>query len=110
MKLLFDQNLSPRLVQRLEDLFPSSSHVATLGLATALDAEIWEVAKQDGYTLLTKDADFSELNLLLGFPPKVIWLQLGNCSTADVEELIRGHESEIRDFHADTSHGVLRLG
>jgi predicted nuclease of predicted toxin-antitoxin system len=81
-----------------------------LGLASAFDAEIWDVAKRDGYTLLTKDADFSELNLLLGFPPKVIWIQLGNCSSADVEELLRGHESEIRDFHGNPTYGVLRLG
>ena len=97
-------------MEKLGDLFPGSSHVATLGLATAFDAAIWDVAKQDGYTLLTKDADFSELILLLGFPPKVIWLQLGNCSTADVEGLIRGHEGEIRDFQADPSYGILRLG
>jgi predicted nuclease of predicted toxin-antitoxin system len=110
LKLLFDQHLSPRLVKKLEDIFPNSSHVATLGLATAFDAEIWEAAKHDGYTILTKDVDFSELNLLRGFPPKVLWLQVGNCSTADVEGLIRGHESEIRAFEANPSYGVLRLG
>jgi len=32
MKLLLDQNLSPRLVKRLSDLYPNSSHVYPLGI------------------------------------------------------------------------------
>jgi len=72
VKLLFDQNLSPRLATRLQDLFPDSSHVFWLGLDQAEDVEVWGYARQNGYLLVTKDADFSELSTLQGFPPKVI--------------------------------------
>ncbi|MFB2979897.1 DUF5615 family PIN-like protein [Microseira sp. BLCC-F43] len=77
--LLFDQNLSPRLVDRLADIYPGSVHVDAIGLPTAPDREVWEFARQYDYIIVTKDADFSELSLLLGFPPKVIWIRRGNC-------------------------------
>lgn len=67
--LLFDQNLSPRLVDRLADLYPGSIHVSTVGLSTAFDKVVWGYARQHDYIIVTKDADFSELGLLLGFPP-----------------------------------------
>ncbi len=45
MKLLFDQNLSPRLVARLADCYPGSAHVSEVGLDRALDVEVWEFAR-----------------------------------------------------------------
>ena len=76
-RLLFDQNLSPHLVERLVDLYPGSTHVSTLELGTASDGEIWEYARQQDDVIVTKDVDFSEQGLLLGFPPKVIWIWRG---------------------------------
>jgi predicted nuclease of predicted toxin-antitoxin system len=64
MKLLFDQNLSPKLVQRLADLFPASSHVQTEGLACANDDQIWEHARLNGLTIVTKDAHFNNLSVM----------------------------------------------
>ena len=59
----------------------------------ASDAELWERAKEDGYTLVTKDSDYSDMSVLRGFPPKVIWIRLGNCTTGQIEELLRrNHE------------------
>ena len=72
MKLLFDQNLSPRLVTRLADLFPDSDHVFMLGLDRSDETAVWDYARAQGFLLVTKDADFSELSTLRGFPPKVI--------------------------------------
>ena len=80
VKLLFDQNLSPRLVRLLADLHPDCSHVATIGLDQASDAEVWDRAHHDGYAIVTKDSDFGDLGVLRGFPPKVIWVRLGNCT------------------------------
>jgi len=109
VKLLFDQNLSPRLATRLQDLFPDSSHVFWLGLDQAEDVEVWEYARQNGYTVVTKDADFSEMSTLQGFPPKVIWLQLGNCTTGQVERLLRLHYEAIRQLTESESIGILSL-
>jgi predicted nuclease of predicted toxin-antitoxin system len=75
VKLLFDHNLSPRLIRRLADLYPNSSHVYLLGLDRADDQAVWEHARREGYLIVTKDADFGDLCMLFGFPPKVIWIR-----------------------------------
>ncbi len=64
MKLLFDQNLSHLLVKRLVDLFPASSHVRLLGLDQADDGQIWNYAKEHGFTVVSQDADFAERSRL----------------------------------------------
>ncbi len=81
MKLLFDENLSDRLVDRLADLFPGSRHVKELGLEQRDDLVVWQHARDHGFVIVTKDGDFHQLSFLLGSPPKVVWLRLGNCTT-----------------------------
>jgi predicted nuclease of predicted toxin-antitoxin system len=61
MKLLFDQNLSPRLATQLADLYPNSNHVYPLGLDRVPDHEVYEYARRGRFFLVTKDADFSDL-------------------------------------------------
>lgn len=109
MKLLFDQNLSPKLVARLTDLFPSSSHVQTAGLDCADDNQIWEYARRNGYAIVTKDEDYYNLSILRGCPPKVIWLQIGNCTTLQVEAVFRARYADIEVFDRDPSMGTLVL-
>lgn len=109
MRLLLDQNLSPRLATRLADLFPGTSHVSLHSLDQTSDEEVWEFARTHGLTLVTKDSDFSDIGVLRGFPPKVIWLRLGNCTTAQVEHLIRRHHPDIMQFEGDSDTGLLAL-
>ncbi len=54
MKLLFDQNLSPKLVDRLADMFPDSTHVSLKGLDHATDDEVWKWALEHGFTIVTE--------------------------------------------------------
>ena len=68
MKLFFDHNLSPRLISRLADLYPDSNHLFNLNLDTAADFLVWEYARDNDFSIVTKDSDFSELSLLRGFP------------------------------------------
>lgn len=110
MKSLFDQNLSPKLVGRLTDAFPGSDHVQAAGLACASDEQIWEHATLHGLAIVTKDEDYNNLSVLRGAPPKVIWLQLGNCTTAQVETLLRAHRADIEAFEQDPSVGTFVLG
>jgi len=63
MRLLLDQNISPRLVHRLADLYPDSIHVATICLDRALDKDIWNYARQYHCIIVTKDVDFSEFSV-----------------------------------------------
>jgi predicted nuclease of predicted toxin-antitoxin system len=58
MKLLFDQNLSPRLPRLLEDLYPDSAHIRELGMRDATDTQIWEYARANGFAIVSKDSDF----------------------------------------------------
>src|ERR1700687_1670097 len=107
MKLLFDQNLSPKLVTRLADLYPDSSHVQSAGLDCADDDQIWDHAKVNGFAVVTKDEDYNNLSVVRGSPPKVIWLQIGNCSTAQVEAVFRARFADIDAFEKDPSVGTL---
>jgi len=107
--LLLDHNLSPKLVSRIEDLYPASTHVYLVGLDTANDRTVWEYARQHGYLLVTKDADFSELLLLYGFPPKIIWIRRGNCSTQTIEQLLRDNFEAIETMKDDPNTGVITL-
>lgn len=75
MKLLFDENLSHKLVSRLTDIFSDSAHVRDVGLKAANDPLVWEYAKDNDFMIVSKDADMHDLSLLYGNPPKVIWLQ-----------------------------------
>jgi predicted nuclease of predicted toxin-antitoxin system len=109
MKLLFDHNLSPRLVNRLGDIYPNSQHLFNLKLDTAEDSVVWQYAGEHEFMIVTKDSDFSELSLLKGFPPKIIWIRIGNCTTNDVESLIRSHTEEINEFGRKSSLGILIL-
>jgi predicted nuclease of predicted toxin-antitoxin system len=109
MKLLFDQNLSPKLVNRLADLFPGSSHVQSVGLDCADDSQVWDHARQNGFAIVSKDEDFNNLSVLRGNPPKVIWLQLGNCTTGQVEAVFRALFADIEAFEKDPSVGTIVL-
>ena len=109
MKLLFDQNLSSRLVRALLDSFPGSVHVGDAGLKDAADLQVWEFAKQAGMTIISKDSDFQQRSMLYGQPPKVIWVSLGNCTTAQLERLIRERSDEIATFDQDKEAAFLIL-
>lgn len=109
MKLLFDQNLSPRLVIKLEDYFPASTHVVTHVLDHASDETVWVFAREHGYTLVTKDSDFHELSLLKGAPPKVVWIRRGNCTTHQIEAILRKHASDIQTLIESSESDFLIL-
>ncbi len=79
MKLLLDENLSPRIVEVLSDVYPYSVHVHQCGLGSAGDAAFWEHAKKLGFTIVSKDSGFEERSVLLGAPPKIILIRTGNC-------------------------------
>ena len=109
MKLLFDENLSPRLVANLTREFPESLHVRDIGLERAMDESIWGYAKDNGFVIVSKDSDFHQLSFLFGHPPKVIWIQRGNCSTADVLSLLRQRLSDILQFGREEDETFLAL-
>jgi predicted nuclease of predicted toxin-antitoxin system len=109
MKLLFDENLSHKLVSRLVDLYPDSIHVRDKNLKASDDLDIWEYAKVNSYVIVSKDEDFHHLSFVQGAPPKVIGIYLGNCTTKAVETLLRQHQEIITAFANDSETAFLLL-
>jgi len=95
MKLLLDENLSRRLVPFLQHDYPGSSQVVLLGLESASDREVWQKAKDDGYVIVTRDADFQELSLVWGQPPKVVRLRTLNQTRAATLKVLLDHRELI---------------
>ncbi len=112
MKLLFDANVSHKLVPDLASEYPSSSHVRDVGLRGAEDRQIWDHARAHGFVIVSKDTDFRERSYLEGFPPKVIWLDVGNAGTAAIVALLRGERERIERFEMleETSVLILSIG
>ncbi len=108
VKLLFD-HISPSLINCLQDLYPDSNHVYRLGLDRVPDTEVWEYARLEEFLIVTKDADFSDLCILRGFPPKIVWIRRGNCKTVDIETILRNHYDYIEELSSSEAIGVLTL-
>jgi predicted nuclease of predicted toxin-antitoxin system len=106
-KLLLDQNLSRRLVEPLQRAFPGSAHLSSFNLQSVADREIFDFARLNGFAILSKDADFHHLSFRFGSPPKVIWLRVGNASTAEISEVLHAQAFRIRLFLDDEESSML---
>jgi predicted nuclease of predicted toxin-antitoxin system len=109
VKLLFDENLSRKLVARLGDLYPGSIHAASAGLLQSPDSEIWEFARAHKFVIVTADADFYQIAIVKGAPPKVVWLRGCDYPTRTVESMLRGQALRIFAFITDPNQSVLIL-
>ena len=109
MKLLFDENLSPKLLDLLAAEFPGSAHIEHLRMRGATDAAIWAYARGHDYTIVSKDNDFRQYAFLYGPPPKVVWLSVGNAGTAAIADLLRSQTKTIHTFDADPEQSLLVL-
>jgi predicted nuclease of predicted toxin-antitoxin system len=110
VKLLFDENISPRLAEVLADTYPGSAHVHNCGLGSADDLVVWQYAKDNGFTIVSKDSDFQERSVVVGAPPKVIWLRTTNCTSVEIEGLLRTAAPVIRQFIQQDHESCLILG
>ena len=110
MKILIDENISSRLIFRIQHVFPDVEHVKTLGLMTANDFSIFMYARQNVYdAVLTLDEDYYNLQLTHGMPPKIIWLRVGNCSTNALAQIILNNADTIYAFLFDTNLECLEI-
>ena len=107
--LLFDQNISFRIIKEILPLFPGSKQVREVGLEGKQDREVWGWAKTNGFTLVSFDSDFADLSLLFGFPPKVIWLRFGNSSTSKIAAVLTQKNKEIQIFLKNEVEGILKV-
>lgn len=109
MNLFFDQNISYRIIKRIEDIFPGSISVHELGYDNPHDIEIWKYAKSNNFNIVTFDSDFIDLSNLRGFPPKIIWLRIGNTSTKNIADRIRAEQRSIVEFLSNSESAFLEI-
>ena len=109
MRLLFDENLSPGLVSALDDIFPGSLHIHLVGLSGQDDKTVWQYGRDNHCIVVSKDSDFHEWSLLLGSPPKIIWLKKGNCTTKEIEMLLRRNKQKISELAESKEKEILIL-
>ncbi len=109
MKLLLDENLSDRIINRIIDLYPNSEHVKTLSLTNTDDSVIWEYAKANDFVIVSKDADFHQRSLLYGHPPKFVYLRIGNSSTSKIIQILRENFDTIVQFEESDTESILLL-
>jgi len=109
MKLLFDQNISHRILKYLSEDYFGSSTVKAERLIDHSDKLIWEFAKKSNYTIVTQDSDFNDLNLLHGFPPKIIWIRTGNLQTETLANLLNTHSAEVQEFFNNPNFGCFEI-
>lgn len=109
MKLLFDENVSPRLARAMAAEFPGSAHVSGVGLRGAEDWQIWDYARNEGFVIASKDADFRERSYVEGAPPKIVWLDVGNAGTEAIGGLLRRERERVERFAASEESSFLIL-
>ena len=109
MKLLFDENLSVRLVVLLQADHPGSAHVEQLPGRGRSDAEVWEYARSNSFAITSKDNDFRQRAFLLGPPPKVVWLSVGNAGTDAIAALVRARAEDLKRFEANPEEALLAI-
>ena len=109
MKLLFDQNISYRILKILPDKYLNSSHIKKEGLINASDKQIWDFSKENSYTIVTQDSDFNDLNTLLGYPPKIIWIRTGNIKTVALLNILIDYHDELEKFINNHSYGCFEI-
>jgi len=98
MKILFDQNISFRILKLLPPDYHAAEQVRTVGLEGATDREIWDYAKENGFAIATFDADFADIAYVRGFPPKIIWFRTGNMTTPEIVRLMKQNKTIISNF------------
>lgn len=109
MKLFFDENLSPKLVDLIAAEFPESKHVRNVNLQGASDSQIWNYCKENNFTIISKDTDFRELSYVEGAPPKIIWADVGNSRTKEILKLLKSEKAKIENFIENEEESLLIL-
>ncbi len=109
MKLLFDQNISFRILHKISAYFTEAKQIRSLGLENSTDSEIWEYAKTHGFTIVTFDADFIDLTNLRGFPPKIVWLRIGNTTTENIAKVINENHVKLKEFIENPEMAFLEI-
>jgi len=109
MRLLFDDNISWRIKRLIKEHFEESLHVSDIKRTLMTDSEIWQYAKMNNYIIVTFDEDFYNIQMIDDFPPKIIWLRLGNTNTHSLAQRLISLKDKIFNFNQDNEQGGLEV-
>ncbi len=109
MKLLLDENISRRVVPFIQDLYPESTQVALVGLENTDDKIIRQYAIDNDFVIVTKDADFYDMTVLYGQPPKIVWLKMGNQSKAATIKTLLDQQQVIEQALITNNHACIEI-
>lgn len=109
MNLLFDQNISPRILKILPKQFSNCQQVRFVGLEDSSDFEIFQFAGKNDFAVVTFDSDFVDLNAMHGTPPKIVYLNTGNLTTKNITELLMDNILRINHYLDSDSDEILEL-
>lgn len=109
MNLLFDQNISPRILKILPEEFSNCQQVRFAGLEDSSDFEIFQFAQENDFAVVTFDSDFVDLNSMYGTPPKIIYLNTGNLTTKNIFEFLIANILIINHYLKSESDDILEL-
>lgn len=109
MKLLLDENISFRVVQPLATIFPGSIHISDQQPQLKEDQQIFDFAKAHDFTIVSFDEDFYEIQLLKGYPPKIVWLRFGNSNNLRVVSKIIENQKAIISFQKNPDSGIIEI-
>jgi predicted nuclease of predicted toxin-antitoxin system len=109
VKILFDQNISYRIISKIIVDYPHAKQVKQLGIENYSDIEIWDYAKKNEYTIITFDSDFFDFANIKGHPPKIIWLRFGNANNLKVANKIIEHHQNIYELIHDPDKGLIKI-
>jgi predicted nuclease of predicted toxin-antitoxin system len=109
MKLLFDQNISPKILKLLPSQLSNSQQVRFVGLENSSDMEIFQYARKNNYTIVTFDSDFIDLNGVYGTPPKIIYLNTGNLTTKNISVLLIKNILRISSYLESETDEILEI-
>lgn len=110
MRLLFDQNISFKIIKKISEYFPQAKQIRSTGLENSSDLQIWEYSKTNNYCIVTFDSDFIDLTNLKGFPPKIIWLRIGNTTTENIALTLIKNKNRIEEFISNPELAFLEIG
>ena len=108
-KLLFDNNISHRVIAKISAVFPNANHVMLESLDESTDIDVWRFARQNSYTIVTKDSDFNDLAIYRGTPPKIIWLKIGNCKVSQIAKILIDNSDIIKTFLDNSDSSILEI-
>jgi predicted nuclease of predicted toxin-antitoxin system len=109
MKLLLEENLSRQIIPALLPDYSESTQVALLELNEAHDFEVWEFAKNEGFAIVTQDADSHEQSVLTKGPPLIIWLRCGNQPRSVILKKLLNHKIQIKEAALDDNIWCLEI-